>query len=169
MITYLLLRYALREEYAIDEAVTFVCGPHGKPYLKEYPEIHFNFSHCREGALCAVSSSPVGVDIQEIETSYEKVMRRSMSGPEIRVISESPMPDTAFTTFWVLKECYIKYRGTGLSEELRTLDFSQAVGNRRFRDCFCYHDHTPRYCYSYCSGTSGAPKVRRLSAGQLLL
>lgn len=169
IIAYLLLRHALKQKYGIDEAVTFDYGPHGKPCLKKYPRIHFSISHCREGALCAVSDSPVGADIQEIETSYAKVMRRVMCESEISAITESASPDIAFTTFWVLKECYIKYRGTGLSEELRLLDFSQAVKNHHFRDCFCYHNHTSRYCYSYCTSAREEPEAIRLRAEQLLL
>lgn len=169
MITYLLLRYALREEYAIDKTVTFDHGPHGKPHLREYPDIHFSFSHCREGALCAVALSPVGADIQEIVTSYKKVMYRTMSDRENSMITEASRPDITFTAFWVLKEAYIKYRGTGLSEELRTLDFSQAVTDHRFRSCFCYHYHTPRYCYSCCSARPEEPAVIRLTVKHLLL
>ena len=31
-------------------------GPYGKPYLAEYPEIHFNISHSGEWAVCALAS-----------------------------------------------------------------------------------------------------------------
>ena len=44
----LLLRRALREQYGIDcgdgRKPDLMEGAHGKPYLKEYPLIHFNIT-----------------------------------------------------------------------------------------------------------------------------
>lgn len=164
---YLLLHYGLKLEYGIDEPVEFDLGLHGKPSLKKYPDIHFSISHCRAGALCSISDAPVGADIQEIENTYSKVMRRVMTEKEISIITDSPCPDIAFTTFWVLKECYIKYLGTGLSEELRKLDFSETYRTNRFRDCFCRHRRTARYCYSNCTAAETIPAVNLLTAEQL--
>lgn len=42
-------------------------GIHGKPYLKEYQDVYFNFSHCSQGVVCAVSINDIGVDIETID------------------------------------------------------------------------------------------------------
>lgn len=48
-IFYLLLRYGLRKEYGINENVVLSEGSCGKPYLSNYPFVHFNLSHCDKG------------------------------------------------------------------------------------------------------------------------
>lgn len=37
----------------------------GKPYLPQYPALHISVSHSGSWFVCAVSSQPVGVDLQE--------------------------------------------------------------------------------------------------------
>ena len=62
-IAYLLLRYGLRKEYGINENVVLSEGSCGKPYLSNYPFVHFNLSHCDKGVACMSSDSAVGIDI----------------------------------------------------------------------------------------------------------
>ena len=63
---YLLLCEGLRQEYGITEKPVFEYGKHGKPFMVEHPEIHFNLSHCREAAICMISDKPVGIDVESI-------------------------------------------------------------------------------------------------------
>ena len=79
---YLLLLKALREDYGITDAPTFKYGEHGKPTLTEYPEIHFNLSHCREAAICVIDNYPIGVDIENIRPYKESLARYTMNDEE---------------------------------------------------------------------------------------
>ena len=49
---YLMLRYALKNEYGICEAPDFTFGERGKPSLADEPDVRFNFSHCRNSCAC---------------------------------------------------------------------------------------------------------------------
>ena len=60
----LLLRRALREEFGLAELPKIETGEKGKPFFPDYPEIHFNLSHCKYAVACALDSAPVGVDAE---------------------------------------------------------------------------------------------------------
>ena len=58
-----LLLAGLRLEYGIERLPVIAASELGKPYFPEMPQIFFNYSHCREGILCGISSTPNGVDM----------------------------------------------------------------------------------------------------------
>ena len=114
---YLLLEEALEKEYGILEPPTFEYGPHGKPFLKDYPHIHFNLSHCTGTALCVVSDAPVGCDVENVAPILdEDLCRRACSEEELSRIRNSYRPTVAFALLWTRKEAFLKYTGEGLTE-----------------------------------------------------
>lgn len=119
-LAYLLLCRALREEYGIADQPTFVIGEHGKPALAEYPHIHFNLSHCRTAVVCAVSDSPVGIDIESLERkTNDSLVSYTMNNEEQRQIADSGKH--TFFRLWTMKEALVKLRGTGLQESIPDL------------------------------------------------
>ena len=68
---YILLKNGLRETYGITENPAFEYVKHEKPVLRDYPDIHFNLSHCKHGVLCVIDDKPIGCDIEEIENAAE--------------------------------------------------------------------------------------------------
>lgn len=61
----LLLEYVVKRLFPnAEHPLEIAIAQGGKPYLAKEPDIHFNLSHSGEWAVCAISSSPVGVDIQ---------------------------------------------------------------------------------------------------------
>lgn len=130
---YRLLQHALEKEYGITEPQDFVFGPGGKPFLKEYPGIHFNLSHCPAAALCVVDTSPVGCDIETVEKQLdEELCRRVCSPRELETILKASHPPLAFTTLWTRKEAFLKLRGEGISEALPGLLSSPEAESARF-------------------------------------
>lgn len=55
------------------------CGPHGKPYLSDYPNVHFKLSHSGHFVACAICGRTVGLDIQKLRP-YAR-MWRDVSAP----------------------------------------------------------------------------------------
>ena len=116
---YLLLREALEKEYGIQEPPEFVSSPYGKPFLRDYPEIHFNLSHCLSAVLCAVDRAPVGCDIEKVEAPLDMdLCHQACSPEEMQTILEAPDPALAFFTLWTRKEAFLKLLGTCLSDNL---------------------------------------------------
>lgn len=130
---YLLLQLALEKEYGITEPQDFAFGPGGKPYLKAYPGIHFNLSHCPAAALCVVDSIPVGCDIETVENKIDtNLYRRVCSPQELQAILKAPHPPLAFTTLWTRKEAFLKLRGEGISDALPGLLVCPEAASARF-------------------------------------
>ena len=97
-------------------------GPYGKPYLAEYPELHFNISHSGGWAVCALASMPCGVDIQERRPiRSRRMVERTMNAREQRQILEAEDGTGEFIKLWTYKESCIKLSGEGLHQDMKTL------------------------------------------------
>lgn len=143
---YLLLREGLAKEYGITEKPCFDFGPHGKPVLRNHPDIHFNLSHCREAVVCALSDVPVGVDVEVVTHYKESVARYTMNEQELSAILSADRPEVMFTRLWTQKEAVLKLSGEGLRDNLKSvlddisgLNISTIVSSDQ------------RYCYSVVS------------------
>ena len=113
---YLLLQEALEKEYGITGAPDFAFGEYGKPFLRDYPNIHFNLSHCPGAALCVVADSPVGCDVERVPVSLDMdLCRQVCCESELAGILASPSPAAAFTALWTRKEALLKYTGEGIA------------------------------------------------------
>ena len=118
---YMLLCKALREEYGINEAPLFEYSEHGKPAIVGHPEIYFNLSHCRSVAACVVSSSPVGVDVEEVREFKDSLARYVLNDDEYAMVSSSSQPAREFIRLWTMKESYLKLTGDGITRDLKSV------------------------------------------------
>lgn len=118
---YLLLREGLRKEYGIEEPPVFEYGEHGKPSIVGHPEIHFNMSHCRVAAVCVLADRAVGVDVEEIKHHDDALMRYVLNDAELERVQRADEPDVVFTQLWTQKESLVKMRGTGITNDLKSL------------------------------------------------
>ena len=119
ILAYLLLEQGLREQYGITTPVSFVYNEHCKPYLREYPNIFFNISHCKYAVACALADFEVGVDIQDIRPIDWDVARRVCSENELRELEKADDPARLFCKIWTEKEAYAKAKGLGVDSVLR--------------------------------------------------
>jgi len=147
---YLLLRFALREEYDIDEAVSFIYNGHGKPALSEHQHIHFNLSHCRNAAACVISNIEAGVDIQDIRPVSDAVAKRVLTAEEYTEFRAAENPEAYFCEIWAIKECRLKQTGKGLNTELSQLTASKIsdisiIRNAEYICCVSGADTCVRY------------------------
>lgn len=140
---YRLLQTALKREYGIDEKPHFSYGEHGKPMLTDHPDIHFSLSHCREAVACAISQHPIGIDIERIRKYDRSLVEYTMNEEEQQQIADSPEPESAFTRLWTMKESLLKFEGTGIRNDLKSV----------LQNTTC-HFHTimqPQYVCTICS------------------
>lgn len=127
--SYLLLCRLLRTHYGIAAQPRFILGPHGKPELAPAslspsgeteggsPAVHFNLSHCNEAVAAAVSTQPVGIDIESRGRYSADVARYVCSAEELDFLAADPaLTDLRFTQLWTRKEAAAKLIGTGLSD-----------------------------------------------------
>ena len=118
--SYVMLREML-ESMGLSHPFHFEKNEHGKPFLKNHPEIHFNISHCKNGIAVAVYNQPVGIDIESYRKVSDSLIRYTMNEEERRIITESDNPVRTFTEYWTKKEAVFKLRGTGITKGLHDL------------------------------------------------
>lgn len=82
---------------------------HGKPFLAEYPQLHFSISHSGEWAVCVLDEAPVGVDIERIRPINTRRLAKRCFG-----LSEAMTPCEFFDR-WTRQESFLKATGIGLS------------------------------------------------------
>ncbi|CDG64934.1 hypothetical protein MBMB1_0831 [Methanobacterium sp. MB1] len=108
----LLLKYSLNQVGISNPAYDY--DEYGKPFLENHPQVHFNLSHSEDYVACAVSDSPVGVDIERVQDASLDIARHYFFGSEYQHIKNSTNRERTFFQFWVLKESYMKMTGLGL-------------------------------------------------------
>lgn len=137
VIAYLLLTIALKREFNIEGRIAMDYGIHGKPYLKEYQDVYFNFSHCSQGVVCAVSINDIGVDIETIDEKRMFFSSDIFSPKELEFIVNSQKED--FFRLWVLKEATVKCTGIGLVYGSNYIEFLTPKDGTFCKDEFVYH------------------------------
>lgn len=120
ILSYALLLYSLYSEYGTIN-VSLDYTPNGKPYLRELPQIYFNLSHCNKGIALAISSEPVGVDIETFDGYDEKLIDSTMSPEESALIRNSQNCGQTFILLWTKKEAFVKFTGKGIEDDMKDI------------------------------------------------
>ncbi|CAN5762305.1 hypothetical protein BH09VER1_BH09VER1_13400 [soil metagenome] len=108
--------------------VVFAQEARGRPYVKGGPD--FNLSHAEGMALIGICrEGRVGVDIERKTRGREIGGMREMFCSEEEMRRE--MTAEELIGIWCAKEAYLKARGTGLDDSLRTLTIGAELGGWR--------------------------------------
>jgi 4'-phosphopantetheinyl transferase len=139
LISRALLRTELGKVLSLPaDAIELEAGTHGKPQLTSTLQstgepLTFNVSHAGDWVILALSSQPVGIDIEYTPRNNDvmAVAGRYFYGAELKEL-QAFSPDEQrerFFDYWTLKEAYIKARGEGISLGLANFGFSIASAN----------------------------------------
>lgn len=109
-----LLSWVLAAEYGISPLPEVARTEEGKPYFPSLPALCFNLSHTGPYILCAVSSKPVGVDIEQLRPRRDSLPRYAFTQEEYAQYEALGGDWPAFYTLWTRKEAWCKYTGEGL-------------------------------------------------------
>ncbi len=104
-----------------DDPLHFEYNQHGKPYLVNHQDVHFNISHCPNAIAVAVDNAPIGVDVERFVTPSESLLNYCLNEDEVQQVKQSACPEQTFAAFWTKKEALFKLRGTGITHELRNV------------------------------------------------
>lgn len=126
-------------ELGLDAKQTRCCRTEsGKPYLADYPQIHFNVSHSDKMALAVFGDTPVGCDIEAIGAPDMAVAEKFFCGEEydyINAAADKSEQAERFFRLWTLKESYIKATGRGLSQPLNSFCINITGDTIALKDC----------------------------------
>ncbi len=122
----LLILRAVKEELGLEKnQISFDSVERGKPVLHGYPEFHFNVSHSKDLVLCAIGSSPVGVDVQSLIIKPDRLISKCLTEKEQAAMHNLPdgKKSEYMTTLWCRKESYMKMTGKGLALPMNLIEF----------------------------------------------
>lgn len=149
-----LCRKAISEFCGISPAdIVFVYNEKGKPYAKGLP-VHFNISHSGDIAVCAVSESEIGIDIEKIRSVNPRISDKFATEEENEYISTS---ENGFFEIWTLKEAYFKCIGTGLDANIKNVSFEIFENKINCSESgyeFSFHKIDSEYICSTCKKTA---------------
>lgn len=121
--------------YGLKEAcVQLSYNRNGKPFLPDFPEIHFNLSHSGTMVFAIFTDTEAGCDIEKIKTVDLGVARRFFCDGEYRYVSGQKSEtgqQEAFFRLWTLKESFVKAAGAGLLIPLNSFEIKIMPGDSR--------------------------------------
>ncbi len=129
---YAFLRNLAAEKYNNTEIVK---TEKGKPYFKNIPDLFFSISHTDGLTVIAVGNSEVGVDVEKLRMADLRITRRFLK-QEADYITAADS-DKRFFEVWTKKEAYLKYKGTGLSgglDSVNVFDCTHSIKTFYFED-----------------------------------
>ena len=100
--------------------IAFAYGEHGKPRLRDNPEVNFNLSHSyNRGLLAVAANTTLGIDLERTDPRKQlaDIAKRFFAEEEHGAMMKlrEELRSAAFFRFWAHKEAYLKALGTGLS------------------------------------------------------
>lgn len=119
-------------------SLSYRYGENGKPYLRDYPNIHFSLSHSGEYVICAFSDHEIGADLQMHRKVREGTAERFFSPEDRALFYETKSVDeaAAFCRIWAVKEAYMKLTGEGMKQGLSSSVLSIGHPGRDAKDCW---------------------------------
>ncbi|RDU23284.1 4'-phosphopantetheinyl transferase family protein [Anaerosacchariphilus polymeriproducens] len=119
-----ILKYVMKKEFEISFHKSMIEKDlYGKPFLKDFPYIHYNISHCDGYIACGISNGPIGIDVENVREYPTKVLKRVFSDKEIEFVESANSKNLKFFQLWTLKESYIKAIGKGLTYPIDKVNF----------------------------------------------
>lgn len=95
-------------------------GAHGKPYLPDYPQYHFNLSHSGAYAAIAFGGCEVGIDVQKRRPVKDRLAKRVLTKAEYAhytSLADIRERENWFFRCWCRKESRGKLTGEGLAPQ----------------------------------------------------
>lgn len=128
----MLAKKAIAEKFAVlPREVIISAKESGQPFCENF-DIYLSISHSGDYAVCAVSNTPVGIDIQKIVPYNQKTAQKVCSRTELEKIKNSE----DFIKLWTKKEAVLKMQGTGVIGSMKYCLDGQKVKTVRFSDYF---------------------------------
>ncbi len=110
----MLIRRLAKKALNVDEAQVVLCAEEsGKPFIND-ADCHVSISHSKNAVLCALSSRPIGVDIEKIATPPRRVVERLC--PDTDNVTD-------FYRFWTAAESFGKLTGQGVWQAVKEVAF----------------------------------------------
>ena len=166
---YILIKFILIERYNINNKNIYLGNnDYGKPFLAEYPHLHFNISHSGDWVVCAFNTSEVGIDIEQIMPIDMAVLDVFCTKNEINQILSTEENERLkmIYTIWTSKESYVKAIGVGLNKDLKSFDVFQKDKINELQ--FLQIQLDDEYALTVCSKDTNVATIKKLDQYKLI-
>ncbi len=122
---------------------------YGKPYLTEFPDLKFSLTHTHQGSALAITQKvEVGLDSEPIPTNVVplEVAQAVFTDNEYELmkrVSSTTLQEFLFLRSWTAKEACLKALGTGITDDISSLDVSPCLYTNGF--CSVQAHNAPSY------------------------
>lgn len=142
---FLLLQYAAKKEYTIDEPLQLDYSE-GKPKAIGFEHLQFNLSHCKLAVACALSAGPVGVDVQDWTRGHFSTRKHVCCQQELAYLETAKEPEVEFAKLWSRKESYGKFTGQGILYPMREHCLLEQSPCGTVMETFVFDGYALSYC-----------------------
>ena len=99
--------------------------PSGQPVLQNRQSF-VSIAHCDDWVVCAVSSKPIGIDIEKIRPTKPGMLQKVCTPEELEYAQQE---ESRFFEIWTAKEAYFKMKGTGITnfQDINTLSLHRQI------------------------------------------
>ncbi len=115
-------------------SLKFYTNTWGKPFLQNWPNIHFNLSHTFGMAALIVNKTYCGIDVEWIKEQNIELIKNVVYHPDElaneKLLKKRPEMLSNFYRIWVIKEAFLKTLGTGLSTDPTSLKVIHIKSNQ---------------------------------------
>lgn len=154
----MLLDQGLREYGLRESEVRIGQKKNGKPYLPDYPLIHFNLAHSETMVLVAFADAEVGCDIEYTKKADMELAKHCFRPEEYAYLAglAKEAQDSAFFRLWTLKESFLKATGMGMELPMHTFGFDVSGDSIKVRQTYDGYEykikqyHDGRYWAAVC-------------------
>lgn len=106
------------------EDIEFYYEQNLKPRVKaQNSNLHFNVTHSADRIMIAISSKPIGVDIEHVDEGFgfDQILDVTFNDQELEYIQNSNNKSEAFYLLWTRKEAFLKATGKGIDDDLQNI------------------------------------------------
>lgn len=119
----MLVAYGLKQTFGFTPDMSkIVLSSFGKPYYVPNSKICFNVSHSNTLIAVAVSTSPVGIDVEQ-KKFIDPCVLGSLSVSEKNYLKTCSCFNDELVRIWTIRESYVKMLGIGLFKDLDTFEY----------------------------------------------
>ncbi|UNO48757.1 4'-phosphopantetheinyl transferase family protein [Alicyclobacillus acidoterrestris] len=103
--------------------------PAGKPKIRESLGFDFNISHADKMMICGVTRhGMIGVDIEKVTNIDVSIASEFLTHEERHFLMRNGNGNVDdFFRLWTLKEAFVKAIGTGITDDLKAIQFDESV------------------------------------------
>jgi len=151
-----------------NSQLEFAVNTHGKPFLVNNSQVHYNISHAGQYVACVVGDVAVGVDIEVVRPIDEGIVERFFVPDEKAYVlsARGDRRNERFFEVWTKKESRIKHDGGDLLESLSCFSVLDSLKSPEiFYHCVY---NTGEIISHVCSSSVELPSVRVIDTEVLL-